>query len=112
VMQLGAAIVPLYPTLSEPDLEHILHDAEVKMIFVSNAELYEKVKNALNALNSDIEVYSFDKIPEVNHWLDFLEDGKSRGINLDDYRNEVSEDDLLTLIYTSGTTGKPKGVCL
>ena len=112
VMQLGAALVPLYPTLSEQDLKHIIADADVKMIFVSNAELYSKLKVALDSFPTKIQVYSFDKIDGVDHWMDFIENGKSRGIDLDDYKKEVGEDDLLTLIYTSGTTGKPKGVCL
>ncbi|TCK85794.1 AMP-dependent synthetase/ligase [Albibacterium bauzanense] len=112
VMQLGAAVVPLYPTLAEQDLQHILKDAEVKMIFVSNAELYAKLRVALDAASSDIPVYSFDRIEGVTCWLDLLEEGKSKGIDLNEYRDAVSEDDLLTLIYTSGTTGKPKGVCL
>src|SRR5690554_347220 len=112
VMQLGAAIVPLYPTLAEQDLQHILRDAEVKMIFVSNAELYAKVKVALDAISLDIQIYSFDRIEGVNYWLDLIEDGKSSGIDLNEYNDKVLEDDLLTLIYTSGTTGKPKGVCL
>src|SRR5690606_1632628 len=112
VMQLGAAIVPLYPTLAEQDLQHILKDAEVKMIFVSNTELYAKLKVALDATSLDIPVYSFDRIEGVDYWLDLLEEGKLSGVDLDECRAEVSEDDLLTLIYTSGTTGKPKGVCL
>src|SRR5690606_32409395 len=91
---------------------HILQDADVKMILVSDAVLYAKLKLALDSFTSNILVLSFDKIPGVMHWLEFIENGKSRGIDLDDYRNAVSEDDLLTLIYTSGTTGKPKGVCL
>lgn len=111
-MQIGAAIVPLYPTLSEQDLQHILKDADVKMIFVSNVELYEKLKTAQASIGLEIKIYSFDKIPEVGHWLEFIETGKSAGVDLDEYRNAVTEDDLLTLIYTSGTTGKPKGVCL
>jgi len=112
VMQLGAAIVPLYPTLSEQDLQHILKDAEVKTIFVSNAELYAKLKIAQEAISSDIPVYSFERIEGAHYWLDLIEDGKLSGIDLNEYRDAVSEDDLLTLIYTSGTTGKPKGVCL
>lgn len=112
VMQLGAAIVPLYPTLAEQDLQHILKDAEVKMIFVSNTELYAKLRVALDATSLDIPVYSFDRIEGVDYWLDLLEEGKLSGVDLDECRAEVSEDDLLTLIYTSGTTGKPKGVCL
>jgi long-chain acyl-CoA synthetase len=112
VMQLGAAIVPLYPTLSEQDLQHILKDAEVKMIFVSNAELYAKLRFTLDTISLAIPIYSFDRIEGVECWLDLLEDGKSKGIDLNEYRDAVLEDDLLTLIYTSGTTGKPKGVCL
>lgn len=112
VMQLGAAIVPLYPTLSEQDLQHILKDAEVKTIFVSNAELYAKLRIALDAASLDIPVYSFDRIDGVDCWVDLLEIGESSGVDLNEYRDAVSEEDLLTLIYTSGTTGKPKGVCL
>lgn len=111
-MQVGAAVVPLYPTLSVTDLKHILEDAGVKLIFVSTEELYQKLQTALADAGSDITIISFEKIAGVEYWLDFLESGKSRGIRLDDYRREVGEDDLLTLIYTSGTTGKPKGVCL
>src|SRR5690606_37596092 len=47
VMQIGAAAVPLYPTLAAQDLVHILADAEVKMIFVSDAESYKKVSQTL-----------------------------------------------------------------
>lgn len=111
-MQVGAAVVPLYPTLSVSDLKHILEDAGVKLIFVSTEELYQKLQTALADAGSDITIISFEKIAGVEYWLDFLESGKSRGIRLEDYRREVGEDDLLTLIYTSGTTGKPKGVCL
>src|SRR5690606_15251316 len=39
--QLGIVTVPLYPTLSTQDLIHILNDAEVKLAFVSNLELYD-----------------------------------------------------------------------
>lgn len=111
-MQVGAAVVPLYPTLSVTDLKHILQDAGVKIIFVSTAELYQKLQTALEGSGDDITIVSFEEIDGVMYWLDFLESGRSRGIKLDDYRREVGEDDLLTLIYTSGTTGKPKGVCL
>lgn len=111
VMQLGAAIVPLYPTLSRQDLNHILTDADVRLIFVSNAELYKKVEKCIGSLPKPIEVISFDDVPGTTAWSDFLKKGDTE-YDLDELKNQIDEDDLLTLIYTSGTTGKPKGVCL
>jgi len=113
MMQLGAAAVPLYPTLSSQDLLHILTDAEIKMVFVSDKELYEKVSKALQQRDLTLPIYSFDKVEGAVHWLDFLaEEGATTVVDIASYKEQVKNDDLLTLIYTSGTTGKPKGVCL
>lgn len=110
--QLGAAIVPLYPTLSNQDLTHILRDAGVKMIFLSNQELYDKIKTALDQNEMDIPIYSFDAIENVPSLDSLVTAGEKMNIDLQPYKDAVHEDDLLTLIYTSGTTGKPKGVHL
>ncbi len=112
INQLGAAVVPLYPTLSEQDLSFIINDAAVKIIFLSNAELYEKIKVALQENSLDIPIYTFDPVDAVPSWQTLLDEGKQQQVDLTPYRDAVDEDDLLTLIYTSGTTGKPKGVCL
>src|SRR5690606_2749276 len=111
VIQLGAAIVPLYPTLSKQDLQHILTDADVKLIFVSTPELYEKLKEGVDNLPTSVEVISFDAVPGTTAWDDFLKTG-DQDSDLEELKSQIKEDDLLTLIYTSGTTGKPKGVCL
>ncbi|MFC3199723.1 AMP-dependent synthetase/ligase [Parapedobacter deserti] len=112
INQLGAAVIPLYPTLSDQDLSFIINDATVKLIFVSDADLYEKVKAALQVHNLDVPVFTFDPVDGVPSWQVLVDDGKQYDVDLDAYRDAVHEDDLLTLIYTSGTTGKPKGVCL
>ena len=39
VQQLGAILVPVYPTTTPLELAFILHDAHVKSIFVSSADL-------------------------------------------------------------------------
>ncbi|MGJ1447867.1 AMP-dependent synthetase/ligase [Sphingobacterium spiritivorum] len=110
--QIGAAIVPLYPTLSSQDLTYIIADAEVRSIFVSNAELTTKVKTALKENNLEINLFTFEKIDDLPTLDDVIAFGKEQDIDLKPYKDAVSEDDLLTLIYTSGTTGKPKGVLL
>lgn len=110
--QIGAAIVPLYPTLSSQDLTYIIADAEVRSIFVSNAELTAKVKTALKENNLEINLFTFEKIDDLPTLDDVIAFGKEQDIDLKRYKDAVSEDDLLTLIYTSGTTGKPKGVLL
>lgn len=109
--QIGAVIVPLYPTLAQQDLTFIINDAEVKFAFASNAELYQKIQEAINAGSLELPVYTFDKT-EYQNWESLLALGKEQDANLDTYRDAVEESDLLTLIYTSGTTGKPKGVYL
>ena len=112
INQLGAAVVPLYPTLSSQDLSFIIEDADVKLIFISNTELHEKIQEALQANGLNIPIYAFDPVDGVPSWLQLVDTGAGRDTDLTPYRDAVHEDDLLTLIYTSGTTGKPKGVHL
>lgn len=110
--QIGAAIVPLYPTLSNTDLSFIVGDAEIKILFVSNVELLEKVNDAIQENNLELEVYTLDDIDGEKSYKELVSQGESLDISLDTYKDAVEGDDLLTLIYTSGTTGRPKGVYL
>src|SRR5580700_9744676 len=42
VQQTGALLTPIYPTISVTELEFILNDAQVKVIFVNDKELVDK----------------------------------------------------------------------
>jgi len=110
--QLGIAIVPLYPTLSAQDLSYILADSEAKMAFVSNAELAEKLDQALREGRRQIEVFTLDTVEGKTCHTELMELGKRQPTDLQPHNDAVRPDDLLTLIYTSGTTGLPKGVLL
>jgi len=111
--QIGAYQIPLYPTLAEHDIQFILKDAEIAIIFVADEELYQKIKPCADAINPDIRIYSFDEIGAIESWNNLIELGKaSTDIDLEAYRSKVEPEDILTLIYTSGTTGTPKGVML
>lgn len=111
VSQIGAATVPLYPTLSDHDLGYILADADIKMAFVGTLDLCKKFKAVLEG-HAAIPIYIFDEVKGEKHWKELETQGASLNTDLKEYQDAITADDLLTLIYTSGTTGSPKGVCL
>jgi long-chain acyl-CoA synthetase len=113
IMQIGAYQIPLYPTLAEHDLNFIIENAEVSFIFVADKDLYAKAKLVCESVQSDIAIYTFNKVEGASHWEELVEEGrKQESVDLDQYREAVGPEDILTLIYTSGTTGTPKGVML
>ncbi len=113
IMQIGATQVPMYPTLSDADIEFIIKDAGIKLVFVADKDIFHKIESVKAKCAIELDVYSYEKIEGVKQWLDILELGKAnQQHNLQSYRDKIRPDDLLTLIYTSGTTGTPKGVML
>ncbi|HMO31495.1 MAG TPA: long-chain fatty acid--CoA ligase [Lacibacter sp.] len=113
VQKIGAVLVPIYPTLAVGELEFVLNDAEVKLVFVSDDDLYAKVQSVRAKTPSVQAVYTFNFIQQALYWKDLL------SIATEDERAAVataaariSYGDLATIIYTSGTTGVPKGVML
>ncbi len=113
VQQIGAILVPVYPTTSPTELEFILNDAAVQYLFVSNAELLEKAQTVADKVPSIKAIYTFDKIEGAKHWTEItalatdtlMQQAKKISASI-----PVSH--LATIIYTSGTTGTPKGVML
>lgn len=114
LLTLGAVNIPIYPTISSKDYEYILNHSESIYCFVSDQEVYDKVKSIQKNVKSLKKVYSFDKIKVCPHWSELLDEGSK--MDNDDtvtkMKNQVKSEDLATIIYTSGTTGVPKGVML
>src|SRR5690606_21227027 len=90
--QLGIATVPLYPTLSAQDLTHILNDSEVKLAFVSNQELSDKIEAALQENNQHLEVYTFDKVDNRKNFIELYALGENQTFDLKVYNDAVHED--------------------
>ena len=113
ILQVGAQNIPIYPTICAEDYEYVLNHSESIYCFVSDEEVFEKVKKVLG--NTKLkEVYSFDHIEGCKHYSELIELGKddSTQNEVEARKDAVLPDDLATIIYTSGTTGKPKGVML
>ncbi len=111
-LQIGAVDVPIYPTMTESDYEYILNHSEAKLIFLSDAALYDKVKCIYPKLTAQPRVFSFDEVEGLQAWNSFALKNNERLTELKSRRDAVNAQDLATIIYTSGTTGLPKGVML
>ncbi|WP_315819655.1 AMP-binding protein [Paraflavitalea speifideaquila] len=113
VQQLGAVLTPVYPTISISELEFILQDAQVKMVFVNDEELFHKVMHVKDNIPSLKTIYTFEQVPGANHWKEILALGDAAAAEkVKTIAASIQLEDLATIIYTSGTTGKPKGVML
>lgn len=110
-LQTGAINTPLYPTISDHDLRHVIAEADIKYFFVSSPELYHKVKSCEGFKG---EIFCFNNHPGVRAYAELLELGRNKPdpTALDAVKATIRPDDLATIIYTSGTTGNPKGVML
>lgn len=109
VQKTGAVLTPLYPTISVDDMEYILNDADVHIIFVSDREIYERFKTAFDKVPKLKHIFSFDKIDGVRNWQELIDMHLAPSAAITD---RIQGSTLATIIYTSGTTGKPKGVML
>jgi len=117
-LAIGAANVPIYPTLTGEQVAVLVRDAGCRIAVVSNRLQFDK----LNAVRSQTElqrIVIMDSSTPPEGAIAFSElmagadaKGSERDPVFDALVRSVEPKDLATLIYTSGTTGEPKGVAL
>lgn len=113
VQQIGAILVPVYPTIGVNDLEFIFNDARVKYVFVNDEEMFLKVHSIKTRVPSLVDIYTFEHAPNAKHWKEVTDMATAQLIaQIKPISDKIKNEDLATLIYTSGTTGTPKGVML
>ena len=116
ISQIGAVSVPIYPTISSEEYAYILGHVEPKFIFISDKNLFEKIKPIADQNPGISDIYTFDDVSKAKQFAEFVKLGKERASGLKEEleraKAAVKPSDLVTIIYTSGTTGFPKGVML
>lgn len=116
-MQVRAVAVPIYATNTAKQIEYILNDGDIKILFVGDQEQYDQ---AIEIANNCSQLHKIVAMKEsidlrnmgiAQHWQAFIDVPKNETV-LNQRLKDKRLDDLFTLIYTSGTTGQPKGVML
>ncbi|MBR6844291.1 MAG: long-chain fatty acid--CoA ligase [Bacteroidales bacterium] len=112
----GIVHVPIYPTLSADNYEHILRHSEAKAVFVSTKVLLGRLRPALEKLEERPMVFTLAHIEGERRMLEILKAGIANRdkwmSEIERRKREIKPEDWTTMIYTSGTTGLPKGVML
>lgn len=120
-LSLGAALVPVYPSLLANQVQYILKDSGAKILIVEDSIQAEKVDEIRGDLTSVEHFFIIDKDngKSLNSWKSFDSIAQAGEEFIQKNRNYVSDsinqiglEDVATVIYTSGTTGEPKGAIL
>ena len=113
IQQIGAILVPVYPTINVNELEFVLKDAQVKMVFVNDEDLFLKALSLKEKVPGLRDIFTFEHVANARHWKEVTALSTPELIDqIKSIADKIKYEDLATIIYTSGTTGTPKGVML
>ena len=120
IMSIRGVTVPIYATNSKNEVEYIVNDAEINLVFVGGQEEYDKALQIsktsghlkyIISLCEDIHIEDSENSIHLNEFL-ALDINETVETELQKRYYECESTDLASIIYTSGTTGEPKGVML
>lgn len=116
-----AVTVPFYATSSEQQIQYMIDDAQIRVLFVGEQEQYDKARRVFVHCHTLERIIIYDRRVEINpadknslYFDDFMTLGENspRQSEVEKLYAEACDDDLCNILYTSGTTGNSKGVML
>ena len=114
IMLSNSITVPAYTTYAERDYEYIIDDCTPSLVFVSNTEQFNKIKNIIKNKDFIKKIFSFEKLDGINqnNYININNLLSNSDSEFNIYKPKVDRKDPACIIYTSGTQGNPKGVIL
>ena len=116
-----AVTIPFYATSSEQQIQFIITDAKIRILFVGEQEQYDKAHRVQATCHTLERIIVFDRGVKLSdedslamYFDDFLKlgEGLPRQSEVDNLSAQAQMDDIANILYTSGTTGDSRGVIL